>query len=143
MELLEKIKEKGKIIWEPKYVWAVVLILTSSASFGLGRLSALDEIYHPGVSLLNEPSGVRNTASIKSSGIEETGLYLPAASAAVSNTLSAVGGQVVASKNGTKYHFPWCSGAKRIDERNKIYFESIEAARAAGYTPAANCRGLK
>jgi hypothetical protein len=53
------------------------------------------------------------------------------------------GGQVVASKNGTKYHYPWCAGAKQIAEKNKISFPSIEAARAAGYTPAANCKGLE
>ena len=53
------------------------------------------------------------------------------------------GEQVVASKNGTKYHYPWCAGAKQIAEKNKITFASTEEARAKGYTPAANCKGLK
>ncbi len=53
-----------------------------------------------------------------------------------------VEGGYVASKNGTKYHLPWCSGAKRILEENKVWFETKEAALAAGYTPAANCPGL-
>lgn len=52
-------------------------------------------------------------------------------------------GQVVASKNGTKYHLPECSGAKQISDKNKITFNSIEEARAAGYSPASNCKGLK
>ena len=52
-------------------------------------------------------------------------------------------GMYVASKNGTKYHFPWCSGAKSISEVNKIWFNSVEEARASGYAPAANCKGLK
>ena len=47
--------------------------------------------------------------------------------------------RVVASKNGSKYHFLWCSGAKQIKEENKIYFNSEEEAVAAGYTLAANC----
>lgn len=47
--------------------------------------------------------------------------------------------RVVASKNGTKYHFLWCSGAKRIKEANKIYFNSEEEAISAGYTLAGNC----
>jgi len=51
-------------------------------------------------------------------------------------------GTVVASKNGSKYHLPSCSGAKQINEVNKIVFASAEEARAAGYTPAANCKGL-
>lgn len=55
----------------------------------------------------------------------------------------ANGEAVVASKNGTKYHYPWCAGAKQISEKNKIIFSSIEEARAKGYAPASNCKGLK
>jgi hypothetical protein len=46
---------------------------------------------------------------------------------------------VVASSGGTKYHKLDCPGADRIKESNKIFFDSPEQARAAGYTPAANC----
>ncbi|HED38129.1 MAG TPA: hypothetical protein ENI76_07790 [Ignavibacteria bacterium] len=49
----------------------------------------------------------------------------------------------VGSINGSKYHYPWCSGAQRIKESNKIQFSSKEEAIKAGYTPAANCKGLK
>lgn len=47
--------------------------------------------------------------------------------------------RVVVSKNSDKYHFTWCSGAKRIKEENKIWFETEAAALAAGYTKAGNC----
>lgn len=47
--------------------------------------------------------------------------------------------RVVASSAGTKYHRLDCPGANSIQEDNKIYFDSIELAQAAGYTPAANC----
>ena len=50
--------------------------------------------------------------------------------------------QIVASKNGSVYHYTWCPGAKRIKEENKIYFNSKEEAEAAGYRPAKNCEGL-
>ena len=40
-------------------------------------------------------------------------------------------------------YYPWCAGAKQISEKNKITFASTEEARAKGYTPAANCKGLK
>lgn len=49
---------------------------------------------------------------------------------------------VVASKNGTKYYLPSCSGADRIADANKVWFASPAAATAAGYSPAANCPGL-
>jgi hypothetical protein len=49
----------------------------------------------------------------------------------------------VASKSGTKYHLLTCPGAKTIVEKNRIYFKTEASAQAAGYTPAANCKGLQ
>lgn len=50
---------------------------------------------------------------------------------------------VVASKNGTKYYLPTCSGANRISEANKVWFASAAAARAQGYSAAENCKGIE
>ncbi len=55
----------------------------------------------------------------------------------------AKGGQVVASRSGKKYHFPWCPGAETISEKNKIWFADEKEARRRGYTPAGNCKGLE
>ena len=108
---------------------SLVIIFVALGSFGLGRLSTQTDITDSGI-LLSKPneSIISNTASVKQM-----------------NTTPAVqqGGQLVASKNGTKYHFPWCSGAKRMLEENKIWFASIAEARAGGYEPAANCKGLE
>ena len=57
--------------------------------------------------------------------------------------LQATAGEVVASKSGSKYHLPTCAGAKQIKPENLISFASASAAEAAGYTPAANCKGLQ
>ena len=51
--------------------------------------------------------------------------------------------KVVASKSGSRYHYPWCSGAQNIAAANKIIFQDITESRDAGYTPAANCKGLE
>jgi hypothetical protein len=51
-------------------------------------------------------------------------------------------GRYVASKNGSAYHLPWCSGAARIKEENKIWFATKEEAEAAGYRAASNCKGI-
>jgi len=51
-------------------------------------------------------------------------------------------GQYVASKNGTKYYFTWCSGVSRIKEENKIYFDKKELAEAKGLEPSKTCPGL-
>ena len=47
--------------------------------------------------------------------------------------------RVVASSGGTKYHKLDCPGAGSIKEDNKIYFNSMALAKAAGYTAASNC----
>ena len=47
--------------------------------------------------------------------------------------------RVVVSKNSDKYHFSWCSSAKRIKEENKIWFNSEQEAIGAGYILAGNC----
>jgi hypothetical protein len=51
-------------------------------------------------------------------------------------------GNYVASKNGTAYYLPSCSGAGRIKDENKIWFDTESAAENAGYKKAANCSGL-
>ncbi len=90
-----------------------VLLLASSASFGLGYLAGRD-------------AGQGSTLS-------------PDASPLVVATTS---GQVVASKNGTKYYLPGCSGVDRISDANKVWFVSAVAAESAGYTLSATCKGL-
>ena len=49
--------------------------------------------------------------------------------------------RVVVSKNSKSkvYHHTWCSGAKRIKEENKIWFDTSTAAEAADYSLAGNC----
>lgn len=49
-------------------------------------------------------------------------------------------GEIVASKNGKKYYFVWCSGAGNIKESNKRYFNTEELAQKAGFTLANNCK---
>lgn len=99
--------------------WGIValVLLVGMASFGLGRLSALEEA-RPAISVSQ-------------------------AAAAADSVSMQVGGQVVASRKGSAYHFPWCSGATSIAPQNKIWFASSAAAQAAGYRPAKNCKGLE
>ena len=51
-------------------------------------------------------------------------------------------GTYVASKSGDKYYWPSCSAVARIKDENKVWFASAAEAKAAGYTPGANCPGL-
>lgn len=56
---------------------------------------------------------------------------------------TGLAGEVVASKNSTKFHLLDCPGARQIIDKNKVYFENAAAAIKAGLTPAGNCKGLK
>jgi len=56
-----------------------------------------------------------------------------------SENLQPKKGQVVASINSDKYHYLWCSGAKRIKDENKIYFSDATEAISAGFILTGNC----
>ncbi len=99
-------------------VLAIILILVAFSAFGLGRLSALET--------LRQPVQISQAQQADGQSVALT-----------------IGGRVVASRYGRKYHGPWCGGANRISEKNKIWFKSEEEARKVGYTPAGNCKGLK
>ena len=137
-DLVQKIKHFLKVLTTPEVYMAIVLILVGAASFGLGRLSALEESKPP-VRILGSNAAV--AVSGTAGAAEETAVIKESEEAGLPDL--APGGKYVASKNGSKYHFPWCSGAKRIAENNKVWFNSTEEARAAGYEPAANCKGLE
>ncbi len=124
-EIVQKIKLKIKVflMFPPVDLLIVlIIILVGFGGFGLGRLSVQD---------------VKKTQVTVERNISQ--------SASVGNTELANSntGEVLASRNGSKYHFPWCAGAKRIADKNLITFDSIKEAQIAGYTPAANCKGLK
>lgn len=129
---LDKIKQtsNGVKSWfagnESDLVIAASFIFVALIGFGLGRFSALDgqktslridyqkEVASPNVQFaVPSQSDTRNRSEF-----------------------------LVGSKNSDKYHFPWCPGASRIKEANKIQFSSREEAEKLGYKPAANCKGL-
>jgi len=98
--------------------YALLLLVLCVGSFGLGRVSVPVEISTESaasVVLTNEAVSTAETVDV----------------------------ELVASVNGTKYHYLWCPGAKQMSEANKIYFANVTEARAAGYEPAKNCAGLE
>ena len=117
--MISKIKNFFKS-YEKDLILAVVIILVALISFGLGRLSKIGESRVP--ITIENLSTTTPTEKI---------------------TDNKIMGNFVASKNGTKYHYPWCSGAQSIKEENKIWFSTAEEAQKAGYQPASNCKGLK
>ncbi|NCN11719.1 hypothetical protein GW937_00170 [Candidatus Kaiserbacteria bacterium] len=112
---------------------AILLVLVAVVSFGLGRQSATTP-----VPIL--PNDTANQLEL-GSGVILT--QVPLQTAVVPSTSPETVTSIVASRSGTKYHLLSCPGAVQIKEENKIYFTSIEAAKAAGYLPASNCPDLQ
>jgi len=100
----------------------LIIILVAFGSFGLGRLSKIEGSKTP-VQFENTPE----TTSEKVRPFSST---------------NATDTQLVASKNGTKYYYSWCTGVSKISPANLIYLGSKEEAEARGYTASATCKGL-
>lgn len=101
------------------------VVLLSLISFGAGRLTA-SIVPVPEPIIVEKADQATNAVTEKNTqapNSQEKGIF-------------------VASINGTKYYLSNCSGAKRINEENKIWFSSKEEAEDMGYEPASNCLGL-
>ncbi len=125
------------------FLTLAVVALASSASFGLGYITGRE----------GEEESVRIEQGVVEAlpaaavaaplTAKETPAKAPKAKKAEPvGTATEANGVYVASKKGTKYHLPTCSGAKTMSPENKIWFTTKEEAEAAGFTPAANCKGL-
>jgi len=128
-EILQKSKGEAihaiRIIERRDVFTMLLLILVAGGSFGLGRLSLIENTRTP----VRIESSASTFAGV--GGVEKT----PEAT-------TGAQGAYVASKNGSVYHYPWCPGAARIKEENKVWFASQAEAEKAGLRPAANCKGL-
>jgi len=118
--MLARIKELIKT-YHSEIIFGIIVVSITAISFNLGRISA-------------QNTTARLPLTISSPINQGGGTTFPA--------VEPLNPTVVASKAaGSKlYHFTWCSGAKRIAEKNKITFPNEEAAIAAGYTLASNCQ---
>ena len=111
----------------------ITIVLVAGLSFGIGRLSVVGKreavkIEYDDALTSDNTQPVTNTATV-----------INATQVVPAPRSTATQSGVVASKNGTKYHYAHCGGAKQIKEENKIVFQTPETAEAAGYTLAANC----
>ena|SRR3989344_2511299 len=113
-----------------KLFLALVITLTALLSFGLGRLSIVGD---------REPIRIEYDTAISNDEFLISN-QTPNTKSQTASAINAVSsGEVVTSKNGSKYHYPDCPGAKQIKAENRLVFPSAAAAQAAGYALAANC----
>lgn len=106
-------------------------VFVAVISFGIGYLSAPGNQKSPLV--IEEPESFQ--ASIGEAIQDEEGSMQKQQNQAQSGSEKGI---IVASKNGTKYHWPWCSFAKNIKESNQVWFNSEKEAREAGFDKCGN-----
>ncbi|MFA6226959.1 MAG: hypothetical protein WC631_00525 [Candidatus Paceibacterota bacterium] len=121
-----------------------IIVLVGMASFGLGKLSAIEKKKTPIAVYKVEEALLANALKETVTEGGEGGASADSRAAQIAPTpTNPSNGLVLASKSGTKYYYPWCSGVDRIKEENKIWFSTMEEAKARGLAPAVGCTGLK
>ena len=119
--IIEYWREKIKVflVWvkprEKDLAIVLIVILTATLSYGLGRLSRIKE--------LREPITIKNAEV----ATQPEGNLSPAKQG------------IVASKQGTKYYLPQCYNST-IKPENIITFKTEADAQQAGYSLAAACK---
>lgn len=108
------------------------IALIAIISYNLGQINSLKKT----------PISIKGSADLKADIFDATNPNPPALEGR--GSLNKVERQkldtrVVVSKNSDKYHYSWCSGAKRIKPENQIWFNSAQEAETKGYTLAGNC----
>ncbi len=144
MSILDVLKKINPATWPETLTTSLIIILVAFGSFGLGRLSRIEESKTP-LQIKGINGAETQVASIPSSHDVKTDTKIKGAvkqSVEAEKAVIPNEGFIVGSKTGKKYHFPWCAGAQQTKEENKVWFASEAEARAAGFTPAANCKGL-
>jgi len=125
-ETLQKIK--------PFYTLILILVL-ASIFFALGRLSAIEDKRNPiKIEYPNQSTSTSETANVLNA-ISTTNMS--------SRVLDTSSGEVIGSKTGRKYYFPWCGTVKLMKLENQVKFASIEEAKKAGFVAGGNCKGLQ
>jgi len=119
MKIIESIYQNTELK-SNKYFILAVLILAFLTGLGIGILIGGDESSDI---IIDKNAKIGLPAQI---GLSGEGNY-------------AAFGNFMASINGKAYYPKNCPAANRINEENKIWFETKEEAEIQGYKPAQNC----
>ena len=69
-----------------------------------------------------------------------SGLLLAICLVSFSGVGFSQGNVYVGSTRSNKYHYTWCQWAQKVNPKNKLVFNSVKEAQAAGYIPCKVCR---
>jgi hypothetical protein len=148
LDFWEKSKSlAGRMLRSRELFPVAVITIVGITSFGLGRLSVQNQIpvsqghlvssaqssVSASTTEMQTDSSHSDENNATQQGSSKTNISAGEATQTAPSDATVGEKKYVASKNGTKYHLPWCSGAAHIKEENKVWFASKEEAAAAGY----------
>ena len=122
------IKLSTSLLQSQTLLICMIIIISSVLSYLLGQNSQFLAKNSESVVFYDVPENPLNKKEI--SNIEDIG---------IERKVEQNNKTIFASKNGTKYYFPWCSGSSRVKLENRVYYESEESAKKSGKTVAAGC----
>lgn len=120
--LTEKIKEKREVL-----LHIAIIAFVAISAFYIGYVAHAETTKIAPSVIIHCPAEAYFDGGIGSA--DRSGVVLPGAQF----------GSFVASRNGTRYYPTSCSGANRIHEVNKVWFETEQEAQNAGFTRATTC----
>ncbi len=140
---------------------ALLILGTGSAAYGFGMLSKIEAAKVP-VEVVNADGSAATTTPFMapktgkaghvadllsdehtSDEVVPTPKPKPTIKPVVTPAPTPDDGKVIGVKSSKHYYYPWCGTLSRVKESSVVVFNSMAIARAAGYTPAKNCKGLK
>jgi hypothetical protein len=128
----------------------LIIILVGLGSFQLGRLSKGEIKPNIGIDYpdqtaqalkavpKNESNSKSNTNQTKSVNTSNTINNIP--ESYEYKGVDLTGRNYFASSRGTKYYSFGCSAGKTIKQENRIYFDTEEQAKKAGYSKSTSCK---
>ncbi len=146
--------KKGKGVAIKRLFWPIIVILVGTGAYGVMKLVNIEKnrvpvtVEYPKIATSTNitpsfakpqdtPLKIRGDAETTSTG------KVPALPPhPFQGEVPKAEGVYEAARGGTVYYLPTCSGAKKIAEKNKIWFDSKAEADKFGYKPAKNCKGL-
>lgn len=130
-------------------LFPLAIILAGSAGVGIGLLVAQnmaqaaagkqDHLWIEQLPASELAGAVSTSTPVADTPKQAQSTQAAAAAASIPVSMS---GEVIASKTGTVYYLPTCSGVSRILPVNRVTYSSRTAAEAKGLKPAKNCKGL-
>lgn len=138
-EFKEKIKHYGDNGGKDRLFVVSILILSSTLSFGLGRLSSVPERAPILAGTFEKLPGVGEKSLAIDNKSAQTALTASVSNAVGNTPTKSVPGAVFASKSGTRYYPQGCKAGNRVSEANKIWFKSAAEAEKIGLSKGASC----